>query len=185
MIEALREWVSGLFGGGYLAGFFMSMIPLLELKGGILFMIAATDNIWLSFLVGVLGTSVLAPILLLVFLPLMNWAKKTKLFRGIADWMERHFRKKSDELEQKANAKQKEGDSEEERKKRVNRAKYIGLFVFTAIPLPLTGCWTASIVASIMGLDYKKSLLVNVLGNIVAGAAITLLGGVLNIAFFR
>lgn len=184
MIEALQNFVSGLFGGGYLAGFFMSMIPLLELKGSIIFMIAAGEKVFLSFLVGVAGTSVIAPILLWIFIPLVNWAKGTKLFRGIATWLENHFRKKSDQLEQKANNKAAGADEETGRKK-VERAKYIGLFVFTAIPLPLTGCWTASIVASILRLDYKKSLLMIVLGNVVAGAAITILGGLLNIAFFK
>lgn len=184
MIQALQDFVSGLFGGGYLAGFFMSMIPLLELKGGIIFMIAAGENIFLSFLVGVAGTSVIAPLLLWIFMPLVNWAKGTRPLRGIATWMENHFLKKSRQLEEKANQKAADTD-EESRQKKIERAKYWGLFIFTAIPLPLTGCWTASIVASILHLDYKKSLLLIVLGNIVAGAAITLLGGVLNIAFFR
>ena len=185
MIEALQEFVSGLFGGGYLAGFFMSMIPLLELKGSIIFMIAAGENIFLSFLVGVAGTSVIAPVLLFVFMPLVNWAKGTKVFRGIATWLENHFTKKSRALEEKANQKAGDGADEALKRKKIERAKYLGLFIFTAIPLALTGCWTAAIVASILHLDYKKSLLLIVLGNIVAGAAITLLGGVLNVAFFR
>lgn len=184
MIEALQNFVSGLFGGGYLAGFFMSMIPLLELKGSIIFMIAAGENVFLSFLVGVAGTSVLAPVLLLVFMPIINWAKGTKVFGRIAGWLEKHFLKKSDELERKAEQKA-EGTDEEAKKKKIERAKYVGLFVFTAIPLPLTGCWTASVVAAILHLDYKKSLLMIVLGNIVAGAAITVLGGLLGLAFFR
>lgn len=190
MAEAIQQFFEGIFGNAYLVGFVISMIPLIELKGGIIYMIYQTGNIWLSFLVGVAGSSVIAPVLLLIFMPLIGWAKKTKIFRGIATWLEKHFTKKSDRLEAKAQAEGgevSEGDEQAllARQKKVNRVKYIGLFAFTAIPLPLTGCWTASIVASILHLDYWKALLFIVLGNIVAGAAITLLGGVLNIAFFQ
>jgi uncharacterized membrane protein len=187
MSDAIINFFQNIFGNAtYLIGFIVSMIPLVELKGGILFMIFAPNggNIWLSFLIGVLGSSVIAPILLLVFMPLINWMKKTKLFKGIATWLEKHFTKKSDDLERKAKQKSQTAASEEEQKKKAERAKYIGLFIFTAIPLPLTGCWTASVVASILHLDYKKSLLFIILGNIVAGAAITLLGGILQIPFF-
>jgi uncharacterized membrane protein len=187
MGEAIIGFFQNIFGNAtYLVGFIVSMIPLVELKGGILFMIFAPNggNIWLSFLVGVLGSSIIAPVLLLVFMPLINWMKKTKIFKGIATWLENHFTKKSDDLEQKANQKSQAVTDEAEKKKRIERAKYFGLFVFTAIPLPLTGCWTASVVASILHLDYKKSLLFIVLGNIVAGVAVTLLGGILQIPFF-
>jgi uncharacterized membrane protein len=185
MGEAIIGFFQSIFGTAtYLVGFVVSMIPLVELKGGILFMILSGCNVFLSFLVGVLGSSVIAPVLLLIFMPLINWMKKTKLFKGIASWLEKHFTKKSDDLERKANQKNQAVTNEEEKKKRIERAKYFGLFVFTAIPLPLTGCWTASVVASILHLDYKKSLLFIVLGNIVAGLAITLLGGILKIPFF-
>lgn len=173
----------------FIIGFFISMVPMIELKGSIIYMILASKealgdlSYFVSFLVGFLGSSAIAPVLLLIFIPLIEWAKGTRLLKGVATWLENHFKKKSDSLEQKSNDKA-SGEKEELRKKRIERAKYFGLFVFTAIPLPLTGCWTASIVASILKLDYKKSLLFIILGNIVAGIAITLLGGVLNLAFF-
>lgn len=177
MGELIIKFFQGIFGNGYLVGFIVSMIPLVELKGGILYMInVAHCNMFLSFLVGFLGSTLVAPILLLIFIPLINWMKGTKIFRGLADWVEGHFRKKSDQLEETAQSKS-EGKSPEERARLIERAKYWGLFVFTAIPLPLTGCWTASAVAAILQLDYKKSLLAIATGNVVAGVAITLLGG--------
>ncbi|MBQ9081110.1 MAG: small multi-drug export protein [Clostridia bacterium] len=187
-VELVQSFFESVFGNAYLVGFIISMIPLIELKGGIIYMIVQTENVFLSFLVGVLGSSVVAPVLLLIFIPLIRWMKSTKIFRKIATVVENYFKKKSTALEQKANAAEvnvQAENTEELRRKKIERAKYVGLFIFTAIPLPLTGCWTASVVASLLHLDYKKSLLFIVLGNVVAGAAITLLGGVLNIAFFR
>lgn len=180
IVESIKTFFESIFGNAYLVGFIISMIPLIELKGGILYMILQTGNILASFAVGFLGSTIIAPVLLLVFMPVIAWMKTTKLLRKIAEWLEGHFKKKSAELS--ARADQSVGDTEEKRLKNIERAKYIGLFIFTAIPLPLTGCWTASVVASILHLDYKKSLLFIVLGNIVAGVAITVLGGVLNIA---
>lgn len=179
MAEIIIKFFQGVFGNGYLVGFIVSMIPLVELKGGILYMINAVHcNLFLSFLTGFCGSTLVAPVLLLIFLPLIGWMKKTKAFQGLANWVEGHFRKKSDRLEAQANAKS-EGMAAEEKKKAIERAKYWGLFVFTAIPLPLTGCWTASAVAAILQLDYKKSLFAIATGNAVAGVAITLLGGLL------
>ncbi|MBP5242514.1 MAG: small multi-drug export protein [Clostridia bacterium] len=181
-IVAVEEFFESFLKNGYLVGFFASMIPIIELKGGILYMINVAEcNVFLSFLVGVAGSSVIAPVLLVAFIPLVEWMKKTKLLRGIGSFLENHFRKRSTALEEKAEKKQ-NGASEEEKKKRIERAKYFGLFLFTAVPLPLTGCWTASVVAAILHLDYKKALPIIVLGNIVAGAAITLLWVLLGLA---
>lgn len=186
MSDSIIEFFQKFITNPYLLGVILSMVPLVELKAGIpaiYFMLGGNSvkNIFLSFLTAVAGTSILAPILLIVFIPLINALKKTKVFGRFAAWLEKHFAKKSQNLEEKANSKA-EGLDEERKKKKIERAKYFGLFVFTAIPLPLTGCWTASCVAAIMRLEYKKSLLFIVLGNIVAGIAVSLityLGGTL------
>ncbi|MCQ2478941.1 MAG: small multi-drug export protein, partial [Clostridia bacterium] len=157
IVDAIKTFFESVFGNAYLVGFIISMIPMIELKGGILYMILQTGNVLASFAVGFLGSTIIAPVLLLIFMPIITWMKKTKLLKGIAEWLEKHFKKKSVELENKAE--EKSGETEEARLKNIERAKYIGLFIFTAIPLPLTGCWTASVVASILHLDYKKSLL--------------------------
>ncbi len=165
------------------------MIPLFDLKGAIPFIYAmlvkesgaSLLNLFYAFSASVIGTSVLAPILLLIFIPLIGWLKKTKLFGRFASWLERHFTKKSENLEAKAAVKA-DGADEEKKAQTTERAKYLGLFVFTAIPLPLTGCWTASCVAAILHLKYGKSLFFIILGNIVAGiavSAIVWLGGTL------
>ena len=123
----------------------------------------------------------MVPILLLLLLPTINWLKKRKLFRRMAEWIERHFYKKSQKLEQKVEQKEVEMQAEEvdeqalvRRKKRIERAKYLGVFAFTAIPLPLTGVWSASAVAAFLKLDFKKSLFWIVLGNFVAGIIVSL-----------
>ena len=187
--EDVGNFFLGIFGdNAYIVGFIISMIPLIEMKGSILFMIGITKNYWLSMLFGFLGTSALAPLLLWLFEPVINWMKSTRLFKKLANYVEKHFLKKSEQLKNKANQKAENSKSpltEEEKEKEIEFAKLFGLFVFTAIPLPMTGCWTASIVATILKLDYKKSLVAIVAGNIITALCITLLGGVLDIAFFR
>ena len=65
-------------------------------------------------------------------------------------------------------------DSQQElaRRKRIEWFKYISLFIFVAVPLPLTGCWTGSGIAAFMGLNLKKGLPIIFLGNLVAGLII-------------
>lgn len=189
MSDAIIEFFKNFITNPFLLGVILSMIPLVELKAAIPYIYVTLSNaagqasflnLFYAFGASVVGTSVLAPILLIIFIPLIGWLKKTKLFGKLASWVERHFLKKSEQLEAKANAKADSGEivDEEKKRKKIERAKYIGLFIFTAIPLPLTGCWTASCVAAIMNLKYGKSLAFIILGNIVAGIAVSIITAV-------
>lgn len=189
MSDAIIEFFKSFITNPFLLGVILSMVPLVELKGAIPYIYVTLSNtaqqasflnLFYAFGASVVGTSILAPILLIIFIPLIGWLKKTKLFGKFASWVEKHVKKKSDQLEAKANAKaeSEENADEEKKRKQIERAKYIGLFVFTAIPLPLTGCWTASCVAALMNLKYGKSLIFIVLGNIVAGIAVSIITAV-------
>ena len=50
-----------------------------------------------------------------------------------------------------------------------------GLFIFVAVPFPVTGVWTGTAIAVFLGMKFKDSFLPIVLGNLVAGSIITLL----------
>ena len=56
----------------------------------------------------------------------------------------------------------------------MNAGTFYALFIFVAIPLPGTGAWTGALIASLMGMRFKKSMLAIVLGVLVAGAIMTL-----------
>ncbi len=193
-----------IFGNPYVTGFIVSMLPLVELRGGLpliyFWLGGELKNLFLSSLVAFLGSSIICPLLLLLFIPVINWMKKTKCFKKLAEKIENHFKKKSVKLDEKT----KEGTLEQtekpgdnvyimkdesveteqvspEKSKKSEWAKYFGLFVFTAIPLPLTGVWTASAVAALLNLDFKKSMFFIILGNLVATVAISIVCAVTGI----
>ena len=184
--------LSGQISNGYLLGFIISMIPLVELRGGLPIAYGMLPNhtfgdLCAAWAVSLAGSCLVVPILLACFLPIINWMKRTRVFKKFALWLEKHFSKKSKKVEEKAlRAGEKQGvetpqnavvteegttgaDGEEavvektaedeaiiKRKKKIERSKYIALFAFTAIPLPLTGSYTASAVSAIMNHDFKK-----------------------------
>lgn len=205
MIEAIQNFFTSEL-GVYFGGIIISMIPLIELKGGLPFIYfflgkGSFANLSIAFGLSFLGSSLVVPILLLIFMPIINWLKKTKFLKGLAEKVENHFKKKSVELENKAEKNfnksensvndgavlSQDEEAEKQRlielkKKKIEKYKYWGLFVFTAIPLPLTGAWTASAVAAILGLDYKKSLFYIVLGNLVCALAVAIVAFTLGVA---
>lgn len=129
--------------------FFMACLPLIELKGAIPYGIAFGLPIWTTFLLAYLGAALPVPFILLFLKPVMAWLKKsTKPFRKFANWLEQRSEKKGG---------------------KIAKYEYPALFVFVAIPLPTTGVWTGALIATLLDLDFKKSLLTILLGNLVAG----------------
>lgn len=155
MTEKLVTFFVSLFGflgttilGKNLTIFFVSMLPILELRGG---MIAACllglKPLW-SLLICIIANIIPIPLILWFITPVFNWFKKKKGLRKFANWCERHAQKK-------------EG--------KIDSLKYYGLFLFVAIPLPTTGAWTGSLIAALLGLDKKKSCIAAICGVLVAG----------------
>ena len=60
----------------------------------------------------------------------------------------------------------------EKKEGKIKKYEYLGLFLFVAIPLPGTGVWMGSLIASILGLNKKRSLLMIAVGNVIAGIII-------------
>ena len=140
-MEALVHWFSQNL-SQYIspegAVFIISMIPLLELRGGLLaaslLKISAAKAIPLC----IVGNIIPIPFILLFIRQIFRILKKTKLFRGLVIKMEYRAMKKSDQ---------------------VKKYEFWGLMVFVGIPLPGTGAWTGSLIASLLEIDIKKSSL--------------------------
>ena len=143
------------------------MIPLIEVRGAIPVAVAMDMNILQAFACAFLGSSLVAPILLLILQPILKWMKNTKAFRSLAHAVEGVFQSKVSAVQDKAD---KAFDP-----KIIERKKLLGVFAFVAVPIPMTGVWTGSAVASFMGLGFGKSMLMVILGNVVASTIITLL----------
>ena len=128
MTETLVQWFVTHLGGKAakeLIIFIISMIPILELRGGILAAGPAFLNIptWRAIPICLVGNLIPIPFILLLIRPI--FAK-----------LEKKAMSKSD---------------------RISRYEFWGLVLFVGIPLPGTGAWTGALVASLLGIDWKKA----------------------------
>ncbi len=129
-----------------LVAFLVSMLPIVELRGGIIAAYALGIN-WLpALLICTVGNMLPIPFVLLFGRKLVDWMKKFKLFHRIAKRMENKAKEHS-----------------------MKKFKLLGLFIFVAIPLPGTGAWTGAFVASILNLRMKDALLAITAGVLTAG----------------
>lgn len=174
MTEFLHNLFATVFNGNViLATILIAMLPIIELRGAIPF---ATNpgfwggfalNQWEAFGWSLLGSSAIVPIIALLFLPIINWLKKTKLFKKLALYIEDRVKSKSSNIEKA-----------DEKSKRFSKAywkKLLAIFIFVAVPLPFTGVWTGTCIAVFVGLDYMSTCISVICGNIVAGLLITLI----------
>lgn len=157
------EFLSRLIGNDRLATAIISIIPLIELKGGIVFARGAGLGVFQSFLFAYLGSCLAFFPAFFLFTPILNLLKKIKFFRGFAERCENYFKLKAQKAEKKG-----AGKSEK-------FYKTLGVFLFVAIPLPMTGVWTGTVIALFLGLKFKDAVLPVFLGNFAAGAIISLL----------
>ena len=171
MAELIGSFFASIFGThSMIATILISMFPIIELKGAI--PIGMSVDYWgnyalsgtRSFLFSLLGSCLVVPILAIVFMPILNWLKKTKLFKKIATFVESKVKKHTDDIDKKVD--------NSSNKKNKTWLKCLLIFSFVAVPLPLTGVWTGTCVAVIIGLKYWQTVLSVVLGNIVAGLII-------------
>ncbi|MBP5651639.1 MAG: small multi-drug export protein [Clostridia bacterium] len=184
MTEAIHDFFHNIFGGNViLATIIIALLPLIELRGAIPFGMsvrlwgdAALTN-WQSFLYSFLGSSAIVPVLALLFIPLINALKKTKVFKKIAVAIENRIKNKSAQIENDANVQSEEGKKQSKYNKKF-WLKLLGVFLFVALPLPLTGVYTGTCVAVLLGLGFWWTCGVVILGNAVAGIIMTLLSSV-------
>lgn len=161
MTEKLVVFFVSLFGflgttllGKNLTIFLVSMMPILELRGGMLAACLLGLDPITSLLICIIANIIPIPLILWFITPVFNWFKKKKGLRKFADWCERHATKSQG---------------------KIDKLKYYGLFLFVAIPLPTTGAWTGCLIAALLGLDKKKSCIAAIIGVIVAGLIMLLL----------
>jgi len=171
LIEIIEQFVANLFNGNsYLATFFISMVPIIELKGAIPFGMSANIfgkkalNPLGAWSAAALGSLVPALFLVWLFIPLMRVLKNTKLFKTFSERLENKFNKNAENINK---------SSENKNKKKLY--KWLGLMIFVAVPLPLTGAYTGSAIAGYLGLSYIESILAILTGNIIAGGIVVLL----------
>ena len=117
--------------------------------------------VWKSFLFSVLGSTLVCVILTFLFWPIFKWLKKTKFFKKLAEAIENKLNRSSKNINDKVQA--------ETNEKKTWWIKWLGVFAFVSIPLPLTGVWTGTCIALFIGLSKKDTMISVILGNLVAG----------------
>lgn len=140
--------------GKELIVFVISLMPILELRGGLLAASLLNMNPITSFIICFIGNILPIPFILWFITPIFDRLKKTK-----------HLSKLVNKIESKANSK----------REQIEKREFWGLLLFVGIPLPGTGAWTGSLIASMVGMNKKKSLLAAILGVILAGMIMMLL----------
>ena len=130
----------------------ISMLPILELRGGMLAAALLNVDRLQAFLICLFGTLLPIPFILLFLKQILKWLSNTR------------FVKLVHRLEKKA----------EEKSKKVNKYKSLGLFIFVAIPLPGTGAWTGALVATFLDMPFKNSMLSIALGSLTANIIMSL-----------
>lgn len=209
MSEIIGEIFKNIFGDNViLATILISMIPIVELRGGIPFGMSKAFwgknalSSWQAFGWSVLGSCLVVPVLALFFLPVINWLKKTKLFKKFAEKIENMIKSKSANIQGKLDKAEEESNVVDANKaeqtnvvndnvnetnseskenavavnkvedKKLNKQfwiKFFGVLAFVAIPIPLTGVWTGTAIAVMIGLDFKWTCLSVITGNLIAG----------------
>ena len=166
------EFIQNLIGNDRIATLIMSLVPLIELKGGIIFARGASLNFFESFGLSYLGSTLAFIPVFFLLIPILNLLKKIKWFKAFADKIELFFKDKADSALKKAEKSGKKARTEK-------FYKILGTFIFVAIPLPMTGVWTGTAVAVFLGLKFKDAVLPVVIGNFIAGAIISLLAEII------
>lgn len=139
----------------------ISMLPIVELRGAIPIAIGLLGmSWWESAIYAIIGNMIPIPFVLLLMDKVANIFYKWKYSAKFMDWLFARTRRKG---------------------KLIEYYKEIGLTLFVAVPLPVTGAWTGSLAAYIFGLKFWKSMLCALLGVIIASIVVTLITlGVVN-----
>ena len=151
-MEVLVQWFSNhlsQFISPEGAVFIISMIPILELRGGLLAASLLKISAAKALPICIVGNIIPIPFILLFIRQIFKWMKKTKLLRGLIIKMENRAMGKSDQIK---------------------RYEFLGLLLFVGIPLPGTGAWTGALIASLLEVDIKKSSIAILCGLFMASA---------------
>lgn len=162
------EFISNLISNEYVATIIMSLFPLIELKGGIVYAQGVGINPILSLLLAYIGSTIVFIPIFFLLRPILNLLKKIKFVNKIATKIEAYFEQKAESELSKQMKKRGEGRSAE-------IIKQISIFIFIAIPLPVTGVWTGTAIAVFLGLRFIKVIIPATIGNLIAGILILLL----------
>ena len=132
----------------------ISMIPFIELRGAIPIAVWYYHMpLWYAFPLAVLGNIIPVPFILLFLGDIEKWLRKYNSFDKFFDWLYARTKSRASE--------------------RIKKYEELGIMLFVAIPLPMTGAWTGSLIAYLFGLRLKPSFAIITLGVLIAGIIVS------------
>lgn len=161
MSEKLVSIILGAFGGltsiaygKQLLVFIISLMPILELRGGLIAAALLGLSPIQSYIICIIGNILPVPFILLLINKILEWMRNSKNLKKIANWLDNKV---------------------EKHKFQIEKYGYLGVILFVGIPLPGTGAWTGSLIASVLEMDKKKTFLAVCVGVFMASVIMMVL----------
>lgn len=142
----------------YLIIFVVSMIPLIELRGAIVYAVGFDLPLLPSYIICILGNMLPVPIIFLFARKVLEWGADKPVIGKFFTFCLEKGHKGGVKLQEKA-----------------GRGLFVALLLFVGIPIPGTGAWTGTLAASLLDMDFKSSVIAVLLGVIMAGVIMGLI----------
>lgn len=136
----------------YLMVFFISMVPVVELRGAIPIAVGSGLPLLPSYIICVIGNMIPVPFIYLFARKVLTWGADKKYIGKFFTFCLEKGEKGGQKLKEKA-----------------GRGLFVALLLFVGIPLPGTGAWTGTLAASFLDMDFKPTILAAMGGVILAG----------------
>lgn len=140
----------------YIIVFLVSMIPLIELRGavpiGISVAFGNPIDILPLYIICIIGNMLPVPIIFFFARKVLEWGADKPVIGKFFSFCLEKGKKGGEKLKEKA-----------------GKGLYFALFLFVGIPVPGTGAWTGTLAASLLDMDFKKSVIAIMLGVVLAG----------------
>ncbi|MBQ8440814.1 MAG: small multi-drug export protein [Clostridia bacterium] len=148
MVEAIEKFFLETV-GRELCVFFCSMLPIIECRGAVPLGFGLGLPWWQTALLSIAGNLLPVPFILLFIRAILKWMASCRIqfFNKIAAWLDRKVDKHKGTIE---------------------KYSYWGVMIFVGLPIPGTGAWTGTLIASVLGLEPKRSFLAAVGGVLMA-----------------
>lgn len=155
MLDSISLWLHETAAGEALLTMLISMLPVVELRGGLPAGVAMGLPIPVAFAASLVGNMIPVPFIILFVRPLFRWVRvHIPRLGGFVARLESRAKEKSVD---------------------VSRYQTWGLLIFVAIPLPGTGAWTGALIAAVLNMRLKRAVPVIFAGVVIAGCIITVL----------
>lgn len=161
MVEKIVGWIVSLFGGlialplgKEIMVFIISLMPILELRGGLIAAALLGLHPVESYIISIIGNIIPVPFILWFINSILNWMRNSKKFKKVAKWLDKKV---------------------EKHKSQIEKYGFWGLVLFVGIPLPGTGAWTGCLIASVLEMDRKKSFFAAMIGIFIASIIMMLI----------